>query len=364
MKIVILCTPLEAGGAQRAAIRLASEFRKKGFSCENWFLYKKRDIFLDTPFLRLLLERNVKSGWDYVKTIYKLYKNLKRERPDVLITFTHYANIIGQLVALFCGVKVRVASHRNISSGDMSKLLILLDTFNARARVYTAITAVSESTKRSFNFYPKRIFDKIKVIHNGLNFNTPEVPKSDCRRKFGLPVNTKIIGTIGRLSLQKNQRILLEAIADLDYVHLAIIGEGELRSELEAKAREMNINDRVSFLGEVSYNDIPYFLKALDVYVMPSLYEGLSNALVEALNAGLPVISSDVESQRDVIQFPDGRQAGLLLPVHDINAWRSGISKILSDRELNDNLSMKSLERAKAFSMDNMVQGFVECITF
>ena len=362
MKIVILCTPLEAGGAQRAAIRLVAEMRKRNIDAENWFLYKKREIFTDTPNLHIILNRNLNSGIDYIGIIFKLYKEIKRNKPDVLITFTHYSNIIGQTIAWLCNVKTRISSHRNVSDKDMSNLLMRIDNICAKTGIYTHITAVSESTKNSFNYYPEKTFNKVKVIHNGLTFIPSELTITEARQKLGLPTDGFVIGNIGRLSVQKNQKLLLKAIQSLDKVYLAIVGEGEIRNEIEEMINTLGLNNRVYLLGEIPFSDIPVFLKALDIFVMPSLYEGLSNALVEALKAGLPIIASDVESQRDVIVDTNGTYSGILLPVTDEQLWEEAIRELCLNNDKKADLSAKALIRSNDFTMENMADNFLNLV--
>jgi glycosyltransferase involved in cell wall biosynthesis len=362
MKVIILCTQLEAGGAQRAAIRLCAELRDLGIEAENWFLYKKRDVFLDTPNLKLILPRNIESPLDYPRAILSYYRELKKFKPDAVISFMHYSNILGQTASMIGNVKIRVASHRNISSGDMNRFLMFLDGICARTGVYTSITAVSESTKRSYNYYSKKKYDQIKVIHNGMNFRPSSLTKEQARLKFNLPVDARIIGNIGRLSLQKNHKLLVEALVKMPGVHLIGIGEGELRGEIEEQARALGVSERIHLPGEISFNDIPDFLKALDMFVMPSLYEGLSNALVEALNAGLPILASDVDSQRDVIVDDNGVYAGILLPVHDADKWANSINDLFADPERIATMSETAIKRGKDFAMSKMVNGFLSTI--
>lgn len=362
MKVVLLVTQLEGGGAQRASYRLAVSLREKGVHCENWFLYKKRDNFKGLGTTRVILSRPIRSAFDYLKISYNYYKLLKRSKPDVVIAFTHYANVLGLFIAFLAGVKVRIASHRNPSWGDMSKMLMSMDNIMAKTGVYTTITAVSESTKATYKYYPKSIYERIVVVKNGLIFPSVEKTKDACRETFSLSKDSKLIGTIGRLSRQKNHSTIIKAISDLPNVTLAIVGDGELRLETVQLIKELNMQDRVFLLGEIPYDHIPEFLKCLDVFVMPSLFEGLSNALVEAMSMGLPVLTSDVESQRDVVVSEDGSLNGILIPAEDIDAWRDEIHRLFLDPDKVNLLAMRSKARSMDFTMEKMADGFYTII--
>lgn len=363
MKVIILCTQLEGGGAQRASFKLSNEFSKRGIEYENWFLYKKRDSYEGLGTTRICLNRPIKSAFDYLSISFTYYKFLKQAKPDVVITFTHYANVLGLLIAYIAGVKVRIASHRNPSWGDMSKWLIKMDTFCATKGIYTAITAVSSSTKKSFSYYPPDIYDKIVVIKNGFDFPVPKKSKIEARDFFKLPQSMKIVGTIGRLSKQKNQQLLINAIANVDNVCLAIAGDGELKEELKNLVDSLSLNDRVFMLGEISYDFIPEFLNAIDLYLMPSLFEGLSNALVEAMAMGVPVVSSDVESQRDVVLSENGVLNGVLLPIDDVNLWSDTISSLINDDDKISYYSKMSRQRASDFTVKKMADEFLKVIS-
>lgn len=361
-KIILICTQLEAGGAQRASFKLSHELNKRNIECINCFLYKKRSSFEGLGLQKNMLERPIKSVFDYLLISIRLYKFLKKEKPYAVITFTHYANVLGLFISFIAGIKIRVASHRNPSWGDMSKVLIKIDCLLANKNIYTSITAVSKSTKESFDYYPEQIYNGITVINNGLSLSPSEIDKPNARQKFGMPANVKIIGTIGRLSRQKNHQLLIRAISKLEDVYLVIVGDGELKVEIISLINSLQLNNRVILLGEIKYDLIPLFLKSIDLFVMPSLFEGLSNALVEAMAAGVPVITSDVDSQRDVVISEDGTVNGILLDPEDTNLWVSEINNLLNDEELLNHYKNRSLIRSKDFTIEKMANGFLDVI--
>ena len=363
MKVIILCSNLEAGGAQRAAIRLGKELNERNITTGNWFFHKKQDFFHDLPNINTILDYQINNIFDYIKLIYRLQNQLKESKPDAIISFLHYSNIIGLTVAYFCGIKIRIASHRNICTNDMSIIIRFIDAVCARWNIYTSITAVSESTKKSFKYYSKKDYNRIKVIHNGVNFIKTSLSKEECRKQLGIPKSKITIGNIGRLSKQKNQQLLIHTIARVPDSILVIVGNGELKEEFEQLAKKLNVDTKVILLGELSESEIVIFFKAIDIFAMPSLYEGLSNALIEALNAGLPIISSDVESQKDVlIRSSDKLEAGMLIPIDNQSEWVNAVLKLKDNSNLKKDYGEKSIQRGKDFSIENMVNGFIECL--
>lgn len=360
MKILILCSNYEPGGAQRAAIRLNRQLAKQdGFSSELVFFHPKSPLFAeDTP--KLICEQRINSPKAFLDFLLKLDRKMKQAKPDVVLTLLPFANIIGQLVALRHRVPKRVASHRNISDKELVGLQKIVDRSWARWGIYTHITAVSESTKNSFSYYGEKAFRKIAVVNNGLNFVPSTKSKETCREKFGLPQNELIVGNIGRMVKQKNQQLLIHILPSLKDIVLVIIGKGELESSLKNLADELGVSKRLKIIPELNANDIPDFYKAIDIFAMPSLFEGLSNALIEALAAGLPIVSSDVDSQKDVLIRVDGLKAGVLAPTSDLAKWVNSIQRIKANPTLRSQLENCALARAKDFSIEQMTTGFIK----
>lgn len=363
MKINILCSNYEPGGAQRAAIRLNKQLKQEGYTCELYFFHPK-SIIVPEDNLKFILERRIQSPIDFLDFLSKLGRKISDERPDVVLTFLPFANIIGQFMASWYKVPKRVASHRNVSEKELRGVMRILDRLWAEIGVYTRITAVSDSTKRSFKYYSEKAYNKIVIVNNGLNFVPSPKPKETCRQKFKLANDQFIIGNIGRLVEQKNQQLLVQILPKLNNTMLVIVGKGELRNKLYELSTKLNVTNRLKIIDEINAVDIPDFYKAIDVFVMPSLYEGLSNALIEALAAGVPVISSDVPSQRDVLyNQKDNSTAGILLSLDSRNLWIDQINRIIADNDLRKNLQNRSVKRSKDFTMNKMVDGFLRAIT-
>ncbi len=335
----------------------------KGLVCQCWFMHKKSTDFTESPPI-MMHNSKIASPLDVVRICTRLYRKFRVEKPDAVISFLPYANILGLFVAMACGIKIRVSSHRNLSDKELSLPLKTLDYLWAILGIYTAITAVSKSTKNSFNYYGKRIFDKIRVINNGISFYPSALSKSECRKILQIPDAAFIIGNIGRIVQQKNHKLLIDILPKLGDTLLVIVGKGELRGQLENTAKELGVLNQVFIIEELSTESIPHFLKAIDVFVMPSHFEGMSNALAEALYAGLPIVSSDVESQRDVlIREIDGLRSGVLVSNKEPKKWIDEILAIRDNDTLRKELSERALNRSKDFTVGHMADGFIATLT-
>ncbi len=179
------------------------------------------------------------------------------------------------------------------------------------------------------------------VIQNGIeiekfqNFNR----RKSFRTKYGLDESTILFGNVGRLHVQKGQRYLLEAFqavkSKYPNVHVWIIGEGELLHELIKLAHDLGIQGSVQFLG--ARTDIPEILSAIDIFVLPSLWEGQPISIMEAGAAGKPVIATNVDGIADILT--DGKNA-LLVPGKDSNALATAMMRMIEDSEFRNHLSV------------------------
>ena len=159
------------------------------------------------------------------------------------------------------------------------------------------------------------------------------------RTKYGLNESIILFGNVGRLHVQKGQRYLLEAFqavkSKYPNVHVWIIGEGELLCELIKLAHDLGIHDSVQFLG--ARTDIPEILSAMDIFVLPSLWEGQPISIMEAGAAGKPVIATNIDGIADILI--DGKNA-LLVPVKDSNALAAAMMRMVEDSGLRNHLSV------------------------
>lgn len=186
--------------------------------------------------------------------------------------------------------------------------------------------------------------EKIEVVYNAVDAERAAVPAPPgLREQLGGSETRPLVLTPARLSDQKGHPVLLEAIAEVPNALFLFAGEGPERGALEARADELGVADRVRFLGR--REDIPQLLAACDVFALPSLYEGSSLAVLEAMAAGIPVVSSAIGGTEELID--DGR-SGLLVPPGDAKALAAALRKVLEGPELRQALAARAHERVDA----------------
>ena len=200
------------------------------------------------------------------------------------------------------------------------------------ARRTDVLIAVSEEVRDALVDHGVAGATRVEVIPLGLDLSSHlaiERPAGRLRTELGIPPDAPLIASVARLVPIKDHQTLLEAAARLDGVHVAIVGDGPCRPDLEAQARELGIGDRIHFLGWRS--DIAALLSDVDVVVLTSRNEGTPVALIEALACARAVVSTDVGGVRSVVQH---EQTGLLVPAGDASAVASAVARLLASPEL------------------------------
>ena len=285
---------------------------------------------------------------------WRLRTLIKGLRPDIVHTWLFAANAYGRQAAVSLGIKHIVAGERCV---DPWKGPIQLSIDRVLARHTERIVTNSSGVK---DFYVKRGLpaEKFTIIPNGIGPFDPsnETTRESLLDELHLPPDVRLIGAIGRLWPQKRVKDLIWA-ADLlksarDDTHLLIVGDGPQRWRLERYRDQNEVADRVHFLGERS--DVPRILPHLDCLWLASEYEGQSNAVMEAMSAGVPVVATDIPGNRDLV-VPD--QTGYLVPVGDRSAFTRHTHHLLEDRDLSRQLGDAGRARMLAeFSVEQMIE--------
>lgn len=266
-------------------------------------------------------------------SFFRLRRVIRDVRPDVVHTWIFAANSYGRVAARWAGVRHIVAGERCL---DPWKAWHQLAIDRYLARMTSSILTNSTGVR---DFYVEHGVppEKFTIIPNGIEDNVAPAPAAESRddllRELGLPEKIHLVGAVGRLWPQKRYKDLIWAAellkAGRGDTHLLIVGDGPQRDELFGYTRDVQVHDHVHFLGERA--DVPRLLRHLDCFWLGSGYEGQSNALMEAMLAGLPVVASDIAGNRDLV-VPD--ETGFLVPVGDAGQFARRTHLLLEDPEL------------------------------
>jgi glycosyltransferase involved in cell wall biosynthesis len=262
----------------------------------------------------------------------RLYRIIRAFRPDIVHTHLQAPNLYGRLMALAARVPVVIASEHNVYTSKarrhvwMERLL---------ARRTAALVAVSDQVQRFLATQLRIEPSAIRVVRNGIA--TPAVSSPQAvdalRRRLALPADQFVLGTVASLTPKKGHAFLFRALAGLRdrglHCSLILAGDGPERASLEALAATLGLADRVHFLGvEAQVGDV---LALIDLFVLPSITEGLPLALLEAMAAGKPVVATEVGGVPDVITSGTN---GLLVPAKAVEPIVDAVQTLLMDPQL------------------------------
>jgi glycosyltransferase involved in cell wall biosynthesis len=275
----------------------------------------------------------------------RLVRLLRREQPDVVHTFLIVAGIYGRLAAFAAGVPLVLAAEQNVYARKPRRHALMERALATRTyRVVACCEVVGRYYQRQVGV-PR---SKIAVLYNAVRFGRLPLPTDAETARFALrlPPESVVLGTLGRLTEQKGQRTLLLALASLvreiPNLVLFLAGAGPLQAALEAEAARLGLADHVRFLGV--RRDRATLYAAMDVFVLPSRWEGLSLALVEAMGAGRAVVATSVGGNPEVVSHGE---TGLLVPADDAEALADAIRGLARDRERRESLGAAAAETAR-----------------
>jgi glycosyltransferase involved in cell wall biosynthesis len=260
------------------------------------------------PVISLGLNLKRTSAWRLVAALRRL---LRETQPDLLHTHLYHPNLYGRLAALGLGLRGVVASvHNSYTTLKWHRRILNYLLGWTADRVVAVSSKVWEDVRR----YDGIPLSRLCLLPNGIDLAALETGLSRAEAKARLGVQGFCLGAAGRLEEQKGHVHLLEALPQLQKeipeIVLLVAGEGRRRAALEGRARELGIEGTVRFLG--LRRDMPCIYRALDLFVQPSLWEGLPLALLQAMGAGLPVVATEVGGALEVIE--DGVNGRLVPP--------------------------------------------------
>jgi glycosyltransferase involved in cell wall biosynthesis len=352
MKALLVCQNLNVGGAEELVLGASTELPSVGVQTGVVALSRRGPVADEIAAAGIPV--HVVAGQPGPRdpaAFMRLVRLLQREQPDVVHTFLIVASIYGRLAAFAAGVPVVLAAEQNVYTRKPRRHALLERALATRTyRVVACCQAVGRFYQRQVGLPPS----KVAVVYNAVRFGRRPLPTDTETARFALklPPEAFVLGTLGRLTEQKDQRTLLEAVAslarDVRDVVLFLAGDGPLRPELESQAARFGLADRVRFLGV--RRDRATLYAAMDAFVLPSRWEGLSLALVEAMGAGRAVVATDVGGNPEVVA--DGR-TGLLVPANDAAALTDAIVRLARDRPLRDSLGQAAAAEARVrFSIE------------
>jgi len=335
------------GGAERATALLLAGLQARGHRvlllCNDRVVARRAgEMGVPTEILPL-------GGDAMLPHAFRLARRLRELKPDAFIIGTYkklFLAALGARIARVPRVVARVGLETDTPRSAKYR--------HALPRWVHAVAVNARRMRPAFaelaGFGPGRV----AVIHNGVGAPERRQPSGAVRAALGIAPDAPTVGAIARLAAQKRLDRLLRAVARLADVHCIVAGDGEERARLEALAAELGISPRVHFLGH--RGDTGDVLGAIDIFVVSSDREGLSNSMLEALAAGVPVISTPVSGADDALEpLADGAAPGEIVGFPD-DEIAAAIRRLLADPARRETMGDAARRRAaERFSMDAML---------
>lgn len=360
MKILYVITGLGGGGAEKVVAGLADEMSKLGHQVKIAYLKGQVIVYPENSEIELInlgLE-SVKNS----KVAYKNYKQLLKEfQPNVVHAHMVHANIFARISRIFCPIpKLLCTAHSN-NEGGKGRML----AYRLTHHLSDLTTNVSLSASKNFEALGAVPKHGITTVYNGINlarFHKPERSDQEMRASLGLSDNDLMFLAVGRLHEAKDYPNLFHAIEILlkqddehKNIHLFVVGDGDLKPELEKLLIDKKMNNQVHLLGR--RNDIPQLMSAANLFVLSSSFEGFGLVVAEAMACNTFVVGTDCGGVKEVMG-----DTGILVPPRNSVDLAEALMRAINlpaDEVIQNN--MKAIEHVnKNFDLQIIVEKWLE----
>lgn len=335
LRILHAITDLNTGGVPLHLLRLATHLHQQGESVRVICLSPPGPVSKRLADAGVATEACHATGWWDWRAVERLASAIRDSSPDVVHSLLFHANIAARFACLLSGF-------------DSHRLICEIQTVEIERPWHLTVDRCTQHLCRWMVGNSPSVIDhlasrasiarsRLRLIWGGVDVEAIASAKPVDRRVLNLKETEPLLLWVGRLDPVKGLDVLVQATAAANRVRpvqLAIVGDGPYREELARRINEHGLAGRVHLLG--TRTDVPRLLRAADVFVFPSRTEGLPNALLEAMAATIPIVTTDVPGCRDLIE---SERTGLLVPADDPGALADAVIRILQDRSLARRLS-------------------------
>lgn len=312
---------------------------------------------VNLPFLL----RRINPVYDLL-SLFSLYVFLIKEKPTIVHSHTSKAGLLGRLAAKLAGVPIIVHTpHGHVFFGYFgpfkTKIFILLEKL--ASRITDKIVTLSNREKEDYLLFKIAEEEKFSVIFSGIGLNKFKEPllseKQNLRTELGIPENSLVVGTAGRLVPVKGPEFMLQAakyiISRYPDTYFIFTGDGPLENDLNRKALEMGISENIIFLGW--RDDVAQIISIYDIFVLPSLNEGMGRVLAEAMALGKPIVASKIGGIPDLVIH--GKN-GFLVPPKNPKELAKYIQVLIEDKDKRGKMGLRGKEMSLNFSAGGMIE--------
>ncbi|MBT2718163.1 glycosyltransferase [Bacillus sp. ISL-57] len=354
MKVLHVINSLDIGGAQTLLNDALPEFEKKGVKSDVLVLKKSTEGNLE----QLLKSKGINIIYSKVNNIYnplqitEIKKVIRNDKYDIVHSHTFPSQYWVSLLRYMFQKKPKLITteHNTSNRRREKKIFKYIDNFIYKS--YSKIICISEGTRNELITWDCDVKDKSIVVENGIDLNkfnnAKSLDKTDLVPHYR-PGDT-ILLMVARLTPQKDHETVIKSMLKLpENIYVVFVGDGEKHSEYLDMINTLNLNDKVILLG--AREDIPNIMKAADLFVLSSHFEGFGLVVLEAMACGLPVIGSNVAGLTDIVSG-----AGRLFEKGDINQLSTIIKELAVDKKTCASMVKAGNKKSSLYSIDKFVE--------
>ncbi|CUU20050.1 glycosyltransferase involved in cell wall biosynthesis [Bradyrhizobium sp. JR7.2] len=360
LHVLLVQTQAENAGAQEISRLLGAGLSARGHRVSNLFFFRKSDSFDEPPETFYCASSRPGNPVALLRMLWTLGGHIRATRPDAVLTFQHFGNVIGAGVTRLVS-RAPVVANQVSSALSMSWPIRTADIVMGSVGFFDRITLNSKDMEREYSRYPQAYRSRMVHVPHGFEDKALILPKGAARQKFNLPPDRVLLGCAARLHPHKRLDAAIRLLPDEPSWHLALAGQGADEARLRQLADELNVSDRLHLLGEIAPRQIADFLACLDIFVFPTQAETFGLAAVEAANAGVPSVVTDLPVLREVLSF-EGKPTALFVDASDQAKLSAAVSRLLTDQALSDELQKNAKGLRLRYSVDAMVEEYVQIL--
>jgi len=360
LHVLLVQTQAENAGAQEISRLLGAGLSARGHRVSNLFFFRKSDSFDEPPETFYCASSRPGNPVALLRMLWTLGGHIRATRPDAVLTFQHFGNVIGAGVTRLVS-RAPVVANQVSSALSMSWPIRTADIVMGSVGFFDRITLNSKDMEREYSRYPQAYRSRMVHVPHGFEDKALILPKGAARQKFNLPPDRVLLGCAARLHPHKRLDAAIRLLPDEPSWHLALAGQGADEARLRQLADELKVSDRLHLLGEIAPRQIADFLACLDIFVFPTQAETFGLAAVEAANAGVPSVVTDLPVLREVLSF-EGKPTALFVDASDQAKLSAAVSRLLTDQALSDELQKNAKGLRLRYSVDAMVEEYVQIL--
>lgn len=362
-KLLFVTSSLGGGGAERVIVNIITHLDKEKHDISLALFEKKGSYLSQVPDYVKVYDLKKKSRYSFLKLIFHLSRLFKKVKPNTVVSFMAYNNMVVILAKFMSGCRfnlvtsVRTYLSYATSRTKLSRIRYFLYKFlfNYADFIVVPSAGVKKDLEKKFNIIQR----KIKIIYNPVDLKKIKKLKEEEVEDLRIKECKSFILAVGRLTKAKGYPYLLRAYSMINKEieeSLLILGTGEDEEKLKSLVNELGIRGHVFFL---EFKKNPYkFMNRASIFVLPSLWEGFPNVVLEAMACGVPVISTNCPSgPREIITNGEN---GILVPPADEKALSEAMLTLLKDGELRRNFSEEGRKRAEDFRIEKILPQYEE----